>query len=179
MEFAEVLFLIMALFVGSAFLIFMFKFLPDLTKNKRTSQPKSQVDKVVNENIRGLQETYESQINALRKHCQSLQNTVNRLKGQRYKDDDDEDREDEIDLKDYMVDKEAARPFLQNLGLNAEALDSPILQQIIMDKLKGNTELALLLGILKPRNQTQPNNTSNQSNFDADFQKLASSGQLA
>lgn len=171
---------IMALFfIGCGFLVFLFKYLPELTKNRRTRQSKSTPDSLVKEQVREIQDLYQGQINVLKKEKQSLQNTLNRIRSKIPT--GEEDEEDEIDMSQYVIDKKAAAPFLKNLGMNPEGLDSPIVQNLIAEKLKGNEELALMIGLLKPKSQfgTQSQTTSNQSDFDETLQKLTEAGQVA
>ena len=180
MEFAETLFLIMAVIMGSAFLIFIYKFLPVITKKSQKKQVKDEINQVTIDNVRAMQESYQMQIVGLKKHTQGLQNTVNRLRAHQYDNENEEDQQ-EINLTDYEIDKEVARPFLSKWGMNADALDNPLLQGVLKEKFKDNTELMITLGILRPKgsNPTPSTGAGDKSNFDAEFQKLVEAGSVA
>lgn len=168
MEFIETLILLGGLFVGVSFLIFIYKFLPNI-KQKST---KNIVEKTIGQEnlkvaIKDMQENYGIQIVQLKKDRNRLQGIINRNQMNVKVDEDDESESDEINWDEYVIDKEMVRPMLANWGMNADALDNPLLQGMIKDKFKGNEELMITLGILKPKTNSSEQ-TSSSSEMPTD-----------
>jgi len=178
MEFLETLALMVVLLIGVSFLLFFNK---NFIKTKQKISKKDPEDILLKEKIRDIQELYEGQIVQLKKERTQLWGKVNRLNALRNKEFDENEEEAQVNLSEYEIDKEVARPFLQKWGMNADALDNPLLQGILKEKFKDNTELMITLGILRPKgsNPTPQTAISNQSNFDAEFQALVASNQVA
>lgn len=184
MEVSEVLTIMALFFIGASFLIFLNKGLPKLTNVNRKKASSEDMEGWLKKRIRDLQEIHAEEMKTIREQLKTAQGAANKFSGLYRKAKEgqfEEEDEDEVDLSQYYIDKEAVKPFLSKFGMNEEALSSPYLQTIIMDKLKGNEELALLLGIIKPKSFAgqEPNQTSNQSSFNDEFQKLVEAGNVA
>lgn len=137
-------------------------------KNNKNISKKSGISAISEMNfkqtIKEMQEMYETQITQLKKDRYRLQGALNRLGASSARSATDEDEEEEsIDLDNYVFDKEMVRPMLNNWGMNADALDNPMLQSIILDKVKGNEELLITLGILRPKSGNQSELQQNNS----------------
>jgi len=180
MEFTEGLILIMTIFSMTSVSIFLYKYFGN-NDRKLTRKPKTESISETNykQIIKDMQETYGQQITQIKKDRYRLQGIINRNQMNLKSDDDDDD--DEFDSSQYVFDKEMVRPMLANWGMNADALENPMLQQMILDKVKGNEELLITLGILRNRNHTKPEIQHNEqiAPFAAETAALIASGNWA
>ena len=178
MEFMEVLVLIVVSFIGASFLLFTIK--GNGFTRKKTPK-KTIIQETLEDQMKNVRGFYDLQIEGLTKANRRLQNKINR-ESKFYKDEDEEDEESQISLNDYEIDVEKAAPLLKQFGMNAEALKQPMLQNLIMEKIGQNAELAITLGYLRPKQHLQqvtPQQTGNTSNIPAGYEALFAEGNSA
>ena len=163
MEFMEALALMMVSLIGASFLIFLYRFLPKISDSRAKNTVKKTVgEENLKQTIKDMQENYGVQIQQLKKDRNRLQGIINRNQyTSKSNSDDEEEDEEEIDMNQYVFDKEMVRPMLAKWGMNTDALDNPMLQNIIMEKFKGNEELMIAIGVLRPRVASESQNESN------------------
>ena len=114
---------------------------------------------------------------------------LNKFMDDEEEDDEEEDEEEEEDtsnldfLKDFDIIPEKAEQYAKQLGLNPTALADPALQPLILEKLKENKELAITLGIIRPKilgaTITQTPDTSGKSPAQIIIDTVAASGNMA
>lgn len=171
MEFIEALALVALSITGASFLIFINKS-NGLTRKK--SPKKTVIQETLEDQMKNIRGFYELQIEGLTKANRRLQNKVNR-ESKFSKDDDEEDEEQQVSLNDYEIDIQKAEPLLKQFGMNAEALKNPMLQNLIMEKIGQNAELAITLGYIRPRQNIQqvaPVSASNEQTVPAGYEAL-------
>jgi hypothetical protein len=155
MEFVEVAILIVMGFFGVPLTLFSLK-LTGITSKKKAIKKESDPEKeVLARTIKTLQENHGMIEAEMKKKINSLQGVINRSSMMKNQSLEDEEEEETVNMDDYVFDKEMVRPMLSNWGMNADALENPMLQNLILEKVKGNEELLITLGILRPRNQNQ------------------------
>lgn len=161
MEFIETLSLTVVIILGVSFLLFIYKFLPNIKQNKaKNTAEKTIGQENLKQTIRDMQENFGIQVTQLKKDRNRLQGIINR---NQMNVNENEEEEQTINMEDYVFDKEMVRPMLENWGMKVEALDNPLLQNIIYEKVKGNEEILITLGILKPKNANSSESSSSQT----------------
>lgn len=154
------------------------------------------VQEVSTSNIRTLQESYTMQIKQLREELTSTQRSLSRYKQlvRELKEKEDLGMEDDEDVEDdsiealqqqYQIDPKKAIEFATKLNLNPAGLNNPALTPVIWQKIKENFDLAVLLGIIRPKQSNglaQPTaeiSTGQTSSIETVFTELQKSNQLA
>ena len=166
------------LLMGTSFLIILIKGNGIIRKK---SPKKTVIQETLEDQMKNVRGFYDLQIEGLTKANRRLQNKINR-ESKFDKDEDEEDETPSINLENYEIDIQKAEPLLKQFGMNAKALENPMLQNLIMEKIGENAELALTLGYLKPKQSLRPvtqQTTSNESNFPAGYEALFAGGQGA
>jgi hypothetical protein len=175
MEFLDSAILIVMGFFCVLGFLFAIKYLGLTGKNKQKSNLKDPQIESLKQTIKTMQENWGILEVQYKKKINSLNGYINRGGISRANQQEDEE-EETMDMSDYVFDKEMVRPMLKNWGMNADALENPLLQNIIMDKVKGNEEILITLGILKPKsigNNSQPQMDSSESPKSAAEQALS------
>lgn len=172
MEFIEVLSLAVVSIVGASFLVFLFKIYPNKTKSKGKKPVKEELDELVKSQVRQIQENSEIQIHSLRKINQGLQNKINRIQGlydkikaRQLEDDEDEEEDNDELLSKYDIDWPKALQYGQQMGLQTQGFDmnNVALKELVQEKILDNSEVAIALGILRPRSGVSGQNTNQQT----------------
>lgn len=171
---------------------------PRVKKGRKKSIEDS-IDQSMEERIKILKESYETETEMLKKDKQRMHVKLNTLttKYNKLLDEFEESEEDDEDdtrskseinddsnldfLKDFDIVPEKAMKYANDLGLNAQALSDPALQPMIMEKLKENKEVALALGIIRPKGigATVAQNTQPESPQQTLINSLTASNQMA
>lgn len=146
-----------------------------MTKNNKTKTPKSmkeQLETVSVQNFRAAQESYEIQIKRLKDDNLSLTRANSRMKGiiEQYKNQQieiNEETQEEDSLSDYDIDWVKAAQVGAQLGLDTQRFDpnNPALTKYIADKILEHKDLALFLGIIKPKGFRAPNIPADQTSL--------------
>lgn len=164
---------------ASLFPILHYKFGAQSNKKQQKKNREETLLTVANQNIRDLQEGYEAKIKQLKEEVTSLQRSNSRYKAliNKYKDmeleDQDEDQDDRMEIEqNYDIDWIKAAQVGKQLGLDTSKIDpnNPVLTNYIKDKILENRDLALFMGILKPKGagnsgSVTPNQTGDQSDI--------------
>jgi len=193
MEFIETLTLMMALFCGVSILILISNKIGLIGKTNQKTSKQSEVrqsDKELNqywtEKVRSMQEIHQEEIKIYKKKIQSLTNTINsRSRFTKYESEEEEDDNDN-DLnfaEKYEIDFNKAKEYAGKIGIDSNGITDPEILPIVVEKIKENEELALMLGIIRRKgtmgNMAQNQQNSNQSPIDATAQALIDAGQYA
>ena len=150
--------------------MFMYFILKNQQKTTKSKLPKSNNDvavEVSNQNIRLMQESYTNQLKQMREELTSTQRSLSRYKAllKKYQEENEigmmsEQSDDNDDINDlqrnYEIDPQKAIQYTQKLGLNPQALSNPALTNILWQKLNENKDMALMLGIIRPKGMAQP-----------------------
>lgn len=188
METDTILLMTILVIVSSLFTYFIIRNKPQLTKNKPIKTAKDELESLVKEQVRVIQDNYLEQIQMLKKDKSNLQNKVNRIEGlynklksevNQYEDEDSaEDEESIIALQQqYEIDPQKAIEYATKLKLNPAGLNNPALTPLIWEKIKEHQDIALMLGIIRPRNGIKTIETigtgqaGGQSDIYAELQK--------
>lgn len=180
----ETILLVAILVMGfSVFMYFTNKKNQIITKNKPIKTTKDELENLVKEQVRVIQDNYIAQIEMLKKDKSSIQNKLNRIEGLYYKlksevnEYDESEESDSIEslMSQYDIDPQKAIEYTKKLGLNPQALANPALQNVVWEKIKEHQDIALMLGIIRPKGMVQqitPNtSTSDTQNLYAELQK--------
>lgn len=165
--FTEGLLLIITALLGASVLVFVIKNPRGLTRNKQPKPQKSAgfdadslTKEVITENIRSLQESYQAQLKQKSDEIMSLRNSNNKLKSRikqleaLEEEEQDEDTEESNKLEAlYDVDWIKAAQVGAQLGLDMKNFNpnDPILTNVIKEKIFENSDIAILMGVLKPK----------------------------
>ena len=195
MEFIESISTIGLVFIMILCSVFALNKMGLVGKNMRKSAKKTDVenaDKEINQyysdKIRTMQEMHQEECKLYKKKIQSLTNAVNGMERwkKRYSDEEEEedDNDNELEFAEkYEIDFNKAKEYASKIGIDSNGITDPEILPIVVEKIKENEELALMLGIIR-RKGTMGNMASNQQNgnqspIDATAQALIDAGQYA
>lgn len=160
MELEAALIIVSVIFAAPLTLFMVLKYKPlrqDNTKRQKKSREET-LESYVSQTVRELQESYEARIKMMKDEILSLQKSNARYKGlmRKYEEpqDDDEDDQQIVNIeKDYDIDWVKAAQVGNQLGLDTSKFDpnNPVLTNYFKDKIIENKDLALFMGILKPK----------------------------
>lgn len=162
-------------------------------KKQQTETLESQIKGLAGEQLREFQSIYQQKIEILqtsimelKKENISLNRALARYKGidkqNQSNTEEDEDTESVSKLMaEYEIDPQKAIQYTQKLGLNPQALSNPALTTILWEKLLENKDMALMLGIIRPKGMAQQNSFTSipADSTQALFAELQKTGNFA
>lgn len=170
---------------ASLFPIFKYKYGSGINKNKQKKVREDTLLTLQNQNFRETQESYEARIKTLKEDLISVQRSNSRYKAllNKYKDMELEDNENGDEVEDiesnYDIDWVKASQIGQQLGLDTSKIDpnNPILTNYIKDKILENKDIAIFMGILRPKGagnsgQIPPQQAGGQQDFTNSNQSI-------
>lgn len=197
MEMGTALIIVSVIFAvpGSLFTLLHYRKNTQIGSIKVKKQREDVVQTLVSQSIRDLQEAFSAREKIMKDEILGLQKSNARYKGMMRKINEEQlDQYEEDDSKqtvniqdDYDIDWVKAVQVGQQLGLDTKTINpnNPVLTGYIKDKILENKDLALFMGILKPKgsitntgNQPGPSNVTSgsQNIFDSpeaqNFQSL-------
>lgn len=174
MTFEETIIIMIIAFSGIIGMIFSLKILGLFGKKVKKSKAKESNLDIIEQQHKAIVENFLIEIAQLKKDKQSLYGKINRLQeknnklAETFENSIDETEINSDDIQNqYEIVPEKAIKYVADMGLNPEALSNPALAPIVWEKIGENLEIALAIGVIRPKGSTTTVQTSATSTQDS------------
>jgi|APSaa5957512535_1039671.scaffolds.fasta_scaffold06084_9 hypothetical protein len=193
MTFEEMIILMIFGFAGIIGTGFSLKIMGKFGTKVKKKSKKEELTNVIELQNKAIGENYLIEIAQLKKDKQSLYGKINRLQDKNNKlaeqlenQIEEEEEEEEIDSSDiqskYEIVPEKAIKYVADFGLNPEALSNPALAPIVWQKIEENLDIALAIGVIRPKgtiSQMETPTAPTQDSGQAFIDSIVSKGNTA